>query len=131
MDIYIIKVSLDTSGELDFDPESCEIEPNRAKNLIVWMLDKGSLNGGSFLDIVGAKPHGFEWHTSNPPIQIPDSFTELNLDTKKQHISIAGYHPKSLKVQKFHYRMRVLYNNKVYESNANRSRGKHPVIINK
>jgi len=125
MNIHIIKVSL-VGNHLRCTPHRCAIHADKAKTLIVWVLDE-TLAEGEFLAVGNNIPSpGFQFDKKPPS----GRFDPENLDTPKRHVSIMNsYHPGD-QSDEWEYTLRVRdADGSIYETITHR--GNHPVIINR
>lgn len=120
----IILVFLD-GKQLDVSHRIIEVPESNDAQTISWWLFGKLAKKASFLPIDCPCP-GFEWIDPAPP-----GFTKARILDKGRRIAIdAANHVNSPGIPEVRYRLRVLFNGKIYET-VSKKRGKTPVIINK
>jgi hypothetical protein len=122
----IILVFLDGSN-LDVSHRIIEVPQSKeAVTISWWLFGKLEKKSASFLPIEGCGCPGFEWIDPAPV-----GFTEARVLDKGKRIAIDDTNSAANPpVAGFRYRLRVLFNGEIYETESHK-RGKTPVIINK
>lgn len=130
MNIHIIKVSLDSSGVLQCQPEKCEVFEDAMPTAILWHLDEESLGDCEFIDIL-AIPSGLDFIDMPPP----GRFEFKSIDRHRKHILILNRHHANEGINEsqryWGYKLRVKNkSNDIYET-EDPTKGDHPIIINR
>ena len=131
-------VLLDSAGKLDLTNHEINLDKDpQAPHTIRWWLF-GELANGTFLPVLGPWP-GFRWKDPVPA----GTFVINALEHNGRMLSITDAYDNTVKKGKFRYELNIFCNGQFYTSefglrcmqNADdcpeRTRGDHPVIINR
>ncbi len=125
MNIHIIKVSLDSSGVLQCEPNQCDVKADAMFTAIAWQLDEKSLGDCEFIDIY-ATPSGLDFIDTPPP----GRFEFKNIDMPRKHISVLNRH-HAIGFRSWRYKLRVKNKSGMIYETEDPTKGDHPIIINR